>query len=358
MSFTFKIPFSLSGLLVFCMPLLLSAEVETRPQLSVEQIEYWDGVINGLNKNQPIKDAGDRRFVAYVNIAQKIFKDALNRSTNSSEGSFDPITIYVIRLFYPDFTDENGASDEASERLTAQLAPIIEKRFREEQQKMSPVQLQLSQDSWEGEYPYIGLGIPNSLPWILRSPSEFRLPPPPPASDRAFWNDQLMQVKKYMKNASDKEKELVLYWAGEGPAGSGDCISIIGQYMKEKNVPLDKRLEVRAKVAAAMSDAVIAAYDSKYTYLVKRPFMIDDDFKAMIDTPNHPSYPSAHSTVCTAAGVVMTHYFPEDTKKWQELAEEAGMSRLWGGIHFPIDHEAGKALGAKVGKAALERSIH
>ena len=71
-------------------------------------------------------------------------------------------------------------------------------------------------------------------------------------------------------------------------------------------------------------------------------------------TPNHPSYPAGHSTLSSAAVTILVNYFPEARDKWTMLGEEGGMSRIWGGIHYMQDHEAGELLGKKVAEVALQ----
>jgi membrane-associated phospholipid phosphatase len=74
-----------------------------------------------------------------------------------------------------------------------------------------------------------------------------------------------------------------------------------------------------------------------------------------VETPKHPSFPSGHSTVAASAATVLSYYFPSDSRKWQKLANEAGQSRIWGGLHFPYDHYAGTELGKKVAEAVLQQ---
>ncbi|MGH2374189.1 MAG: phosphatase PAP2 family protein, partial [bacterium] len=107
--------------------------------------------------------------------------------------------------------------------------------------------------------------------------------------------------------------------------------------------------------AMTIADAVIAVFDSKYTYWVKRPFMMDRSIRTVMPTPNHPSYPAGHSTLSAAAATILSHYFPEATDTWQALAREAGLSRVWGGIHFPMDNEQGLILGDRVAREAIRQ---
>jgi len=104
----------------------------------------------------------------------------------------------------------------------------------------------------------------------------------------------------------------------------------------------------------AIADAEIAAWDGKYTYWTARPITIDPDLDVQFPTPPFPSYPSAHSTVSNAAAVVLAHLFPQDELDLLALATEAAASRSWGGIHFPIDNDAGTLLGRQVGYLVTE----
>ena len=69
------------------------------------------------------------------------------------------------------------------------------------------------------------------------------------------------------------------------------------------------------------------------------------------------SYPSAHSCISTAAATVLGHLFPTDAERVQRIAEEAGESRIWGGIHFRSDVIAGTALGQAVGEAVIASAL-
>lgn len=71
-------------------------------------------------------------------------------------------------------------------------------------------------------------------------------------------------------------------------------------------------------------------------------------------TPRHPAYPSGHSTVGGAGSEVLTHYFPELKDELDKLADNAGLARMWAGIHFRADHEFGMALGRAVARLVLK----
>jgi membrane-associated phospholipid phosphatase len=97
-------------------------------------------------------------------------------------------------------------------------------------------------------------------------------------------------------------------------------------------------------------------FEAKYHYWVARPFQLDPTITPLFPTPNHPSYPSAHGCDDAAAAAVLAYLFPREAAFFEERAREAAESRLWAGIHFRSDLEAGLKLGEAVGQLVVERA--
>ena len=127
--------------------------------------------------------------------------------------------------------------------------------------------------------------------------------------------------------------------------------------MRKQQTPLKKRLQVRATLLTALIDAQGAAFDSIYTYWVPRPSQVDRSIFPAVEEPSNPSYPSLLSTTSRTAAVILGHFFPEGNPRWDNLAEEAGLSRLSAGTHFMMDHQAGKTLGEKIGNRAVRPGL-
>ena len=85
-------------------------------------------------------------------------------------------------------------------------------------------------------------------------------------------------------------------------------------------------------------------------------FTADPSLDALIPTPPFPSYTSGHSTISTAAATVLGYLFPADEAALSERAEEAQRSRLWAGIHFPLDNEMGALGGGMIGRLVVARA--
>ena len=111
-----------------------------------------------------------------------------------------------------------------------------------------------------------------------------------------------------------------------------------------------------------MSDAGVAAWDAKYAYWNPRPenairdLGLDRRWKPYLETPFFPAYVSGHATYSGAAGEVLAHLFPDDAELFRAKAREAAMSRVYGGIHYPMDGEVGIRMGRRIGRLVVERA--
>jgi membrane-associated phospholipid phosphatase len=116
---------------------------------------------------------------------------------------------------------------------------------------------------------------------------------------------------------------------------------------------------VNAKIFAtlnmAMADAAIACWDAKYTYWYLRPSQADAAITVPIGLPNHPSYPSGHSCISSAASEVLAHFIPNRANDLREATKQASISRLYAGIHWRFDAEAGLEIGQKIAALAIRK---
>ena len=102
-------------------------------------------------------------------------------------------------------------------------------------------------------------------------------------------------------------------------------------------------------------DSQIDCFQTKYVYWVARPAQVNNAITPAFGTPNHPSYPSGHSCISGAFAAALSGVFPDDaTTSWLESqVAEAGMSRVYAGIHYMIDITEGQAVGARAAAKAL-----
>lgn len=239
---------------------------------------------------------------------------------------------------------------------------------------------------------------PGVTPFVVGSLDDL-LPPPPPALDSTEYAAALNEVKSLGaatgSSRTPEQTNIALFWAdGAGtatPPGhwnqiAADLASVSGRSLAENS-------RLFATLNVALADAGIACWRAKYTYAFWRPVTAinrasedgndatreDTDWRPLLATPPFPSYTSGHSTFSGAAATVLGHFFGEDTPfttrpdeaaningsasvaladrafaSFTAAASEASWSRIYGGIHFLFDGEAGLAIGEAVGAMAVE----
>ncbi len=197
--------------------------------------------------------------------------------------------------------------------------------------------------------------------WNLRSGSQYR-PGPPTAFGSAAYAAETREVYDVGRSLTDEQKRIADFWAdGPGsvtPPGHWNLIAL--DLVRDARLSERAAAEVFAALNTAQADAFIACWDSKFTYWSERPVTairreLDPTFSPYITTPPFPSYVSGHSTTSGAASEVLARAFPRDARELRAQAQEAAISRLYGGIHFRSDNDAGLALGKKVAGAAIAR---
>ena len=145
---------------------------------------------------------------------------------------------------------------------------------------------------------------------------------------------------------------IVLKWVPfSGPVFNGIVADLIEKYHRSEL----EAARVLAYANAAAFDAIIACFDTKFAYWFIRPTQADPTIPLATGLPNHPSYPSAHSCETGAFHGVLADAFPAERAMLDAVAQEASMSRVYGGIHYRFDGEAGLALGRAAAALALRR---
>ncbi len=206
--------------------------------------------------------------------------------------------------------------------------------------------------------------------------------------------DDYNEVKDFGGKVSTKrtpnQGETAKFWAFGGgtitPPGAWNQIAA-GVILTRK-LSLLESSRTYALLNIALADAGIAAWECKYTYNVWRPITAitnaDDDgiaettgdkaWRPLLNTPNFPSYVSGHSTFSSAGATILTALFgdkvsftykgdphfdvkPRTFKNFWQAAQEAGQSRIYGGIHFQFDNIAGLALGKAIGQDVMNMEL-
>ena len=225
-------------------------------------------------------------------------------------------------------------------------------------------------------------------PFVLNSPGQFRSAPPP-AVGSATYNTALTQVKTYGTAANARhtaeQTHLAKFYAQDPEVVVNEAAR---ELSASRSLTLPQRALLFAQVDLAVADSRIAAWDARYFYKLWRPITalnagatgaVINSYSAwqpVIVTPNHPSYPSDHGATLAAGVQVLRAFFgdaqaltlhlptlgageaPRTVFSLPQIEADGGLSRIYGGVHFSFDNDAGQQLGASIADYVLAHGPH
>jgi len=231
-------------------------------------------------------------------------------------------------------------------------------------------------------------------PFVIDSCNQFT-----PAKPIAFsttkgsrFYDEMMQVYQTANSLTEEQKKIASFWdcnpfvmhtsghvmyATKKITPGGHWLGITGIATRKINADLMQTLEAYTRVTLALADGFISCWDEKYRSDRIRPETainehIDKNWIPLLQTPPFPEYPSGHSVISNAAAVVLTDlYGPNFEYKdstevsyglpvrsfnsFADAADEAAISRLYGGIHYMSAIVNGAEEGKQVGKYIVSK---
>jgi hypothetical protein len=230
-------------------------------------------------------------------------------------------------------------------------------------------------------------------PFVLTSGQQFQ-PPPPPAITSAQYAEEYNQVEVLGDSNSTvrtaDETAAARFWSDLAgtfdPPGHWNQIADIAALATHAD--LENSARSLALVDLALADAGIEAWSVKYTDNTWRPVTAiragdaglnsgvaaDPTWTPLWATPAFPSYISGHSTFSAAAAAVLDSLYgnnftftdpgdpsealaPRHFSSFDQAAAEAGMSRIWGGIHYMSDNLGGLLVGGEVGRYVAQHAL-
>lgn len=233
-------------------------------------------------------------------------------------------------------------------------------------------------------------------PFVLDSAAQFR-PGRPPVFDMrpgTVYHKSLMEVKNTVDQLTDEQRHIADFWddnpfkmhvsghvmfATKKFSPAGHWMNIVGIAAHKANADFATTVTAYAHTAIALFDGFISCWDEKYRSNYVRPETVineklSGEWHPYIQTPPFPSYTSGHSTISAAAAEVMTSFFGDqlsftdtsllefgianrEIKSFRQAAQEASISRLYGGIHYRFDLDSGNAAGSRLGKYIVDKLI-
>jgi hypothetical protein len=238
----------------------------------------------------------------------------------------------------------------------------------------------------------IGTYLPGMRPFVLESADQFR-PDGPPALNSRRWAreyDEVREIGSVTSTTRTPEQTVAARFWAESPVAQTHAA--LRRFIADRELDVYQAARFLAMSAVTVADAFIACFDAKYAYAFWRPVTAiragdtdgndatvgDPTWSTLLaGTPNHPEYPSAHSCITPAGGVVAATFLgssridytvPSLTglgdrtfKRVKDLTYEVGNARIWGGIHYRSAVEDGVELGLRVAQEVLDdnfRRVH
>ena len=190
-------------------------------------------------------------------------------------------------------------------------------------------------------------------------------------------NSQLIEEANYIKNIGGvssnqrtiDQTSIAYFWAAESGSVTPPGMWILFTLNELKENQFLNNILIMKIVSNALHDAAVITWYLKYSYDLLRPvtyiqkYMNDTQWMPLLKTPPFPSFTSGHSTFSATVSVILDTLFkPSKSLKlssegypdryyqsYQKAALEAGLSRIYGGIHYPMDNTYGLYIGSEIG---------
>jgi hypothetical protein len=232
-------------------------------------------------------------------------------------------------------------------------------------------------------------------PFVLESADQFAPPPPTPfdmTPGSKFYQEALEVYSVMEAPEKDERAAVAQFWdcnpyvshqighvmfATKKITPGGHWMNIAALAGRQTKSDLPQSVQAYVLTAIALNEGFISCWDEKYRSRLLRPETyinryIDEDWLPLLQTPPFPEHTSGHSVVSTAASLVLSSIFgdnfafADDTevefglpvrsfRSFAQAAEEAALSRLYGGIHYRPAIDDGVTQGRNVGQYVLEK---
>jgi hypothetical protein len=232
----------------------------------------------------------------------------------------------------------------------------------------------------EGAAPAVGLRVPGIHPLVLKRASQFRLAGPTPLVSDEYARDfkQVAALGRFdSARRRDEQTTHALFWTDHDLRQWNDGLLRLAD---DQRLNLVQTARLLAMAHAAGGDAMIACFDTKYTYWFWRPYQAvpraaedsnaateaDPSWQPLRTTPNFPEYPSAHACHTSAMVTTLTAFFGTDkipllldsrvtgtTRRYHRLGEvvtDVNLARVLVGFHFRHSDQEGARLGRRVAR--------
>jgi hypothetical protein len=226
-------------------------------------------------------------------------------------------------------------------------------------------------------------------PWVMKSGDQFRPDAPPSLGSGRYARDygetrEIGSVNSTVRTA--EQTQIATFWLG---SPSAIWNGVARQVIVARNLDLSSTARTLALFYLAASDSGVACWDAKYTYNFWRPTLAirngdvdgndatvaEADWLPLFTTPQHPEYPSGHSTNSAAMATTLSMLFGDDpgvplvvtsptntalVRQWQTFSEgvdEVIDARIYSGFHYRTSDDVGAKLGRQVARFVVKHAL-
>jgi hypothetical protein len=182
--------------------------------------------------------------------------------------------------------------------------------------------------------------------WVLRSGQQVNVPPPPGPEVTAR---ELHDLQVYAAARTPEIVRSIEYWSAGSP--SYRWVQTATTYVERRPQSNPRNTRLLAMLNVAVYDAMVSAWNAKYSYGRPRPVTSPRTGRQV---PASPSYPNEIAVAAGAAATVLAAAYPDDAAKLRQMADEAAQSQVYAGVAYPSDAEAGLTLGRTVAQIVLD----
>lgn len=370
-------------------------------EIIASQIEEYNSLSGQVRDLEPIPATTDENvnfdlaaLIAHMDVSRRLVfsEDKMNTFRDS---------------LYTRWAESNSSEFEASKQYGLQVAEHISEWMSGDNYNQTRTMPKFTVDTeepsrWQPTPPAYMDGIEphwNKIrPFVIDSAGQFKPTPPPPFSMEEgsdFYNEvrEVFEISNEITEKGDasEEIEIAKFWdcnpyvsvtrghlmfATKKITPGAHWIGIVKIATRKTDSDLEDTLFAYTKTSIAIADAFISCWDEKYRSNLIRPETLinehfDDSWQPVLQTPPFPEYTSGHSVVSGAAAIALTDIFgdnfafDDDTElpyglpvrsfnSFNEAADEAAISRMYGGIHYRTAVEIGVKQGRDLGRFVIQ----
>ena len=187
--------------------------------------------------------------------------------------------------------------------------------------------------------------------WVVTDVAAVRPAAPP---DQAATQAELHEVQVAVAGRDAAALQQIAYWDSGAPSYRWIEIAFAQNRATPGSGP--RVMRMMSLLNVAIYDAMVAAWDAKYTYNRARPAAMSPGLAVMAQHTNTPSYPSEQAVAAGAASTILAYVYPDLAQSFLDKAQEAANSQVAAGASFPSDVAAGLALGKAVAEQVVARA--